>query len=375
MGFPHKPARTYARAICAGIALIVATMARPAVAHAIEAPTATPPYTFTTFATNPTGVSKPDSITFNASNVFVGYGNNGNPDGSGGAMSNIIEYDMSGHELKNISIVGHNDGLRIDPATGDLWALQNEDGNATLIIIKLKTFKQTTYTIGTGPHGGGYDDLVFDNKSVFLSASAPTHNPNTEPAIVSAKVTGTKVTLEPILEGNASAVDVTDGDTLTLNLQDPDSMILDPDGELVMTSQGDGELIIVRHPGLSCQQNFRVPLTSTLGGVAMGDIGDTQADDTIFATQTAGRILVADKALGAVYSITAPYFAPDAAYSAIDVFSDPSATTQIGAFVGQTNLTTGFVTPILENLGDPGGMAFIPENQAKQQVQAADKCP
>ena len=47
---------------------------------------ATPPYSFTTFATAPTGLSAPDSVTFSATNVFVGYGNGGAPDGSGGAM-------------------------------------------------------------------------------------------------------------------------------------------------------------------------------------------------------------------------------------------------------------------------------------------------
>lgn len=133
----------------------------------------------------------------------------------------------------------------------------------------------------------------------------------------------------------------------------------------------------MRHPGLSCQKAFRIPLSSDLGG---DTLGDTQADDTAFATQTAGQILVADKALGAVFSITTPYFAPGAAYSAIDTFSDPSGTTQTGAFVGQTNLTTGFVTPILSNLGDPAGMAFIPaesdnDHGKPTQNEEAGECP
>jgi hypothetical protein len=379
MGFPHKPAKICARAICLGISLMIATVARPAVGHAITPPTAVPPYTITPFATNPTGLSAPDSITFNATNVFVGYGNGGNPDGSGGAKSNIIEYDMTGHQVNNISITGHNDGLRIDPTTGDLWALQNEDGNSTLIIIKLKTLKQTTYTVGptgTGPHKGGYDDVVFDGKSIFFSASAPTVLPDVNPAIVSVKITGKKVNLTGVLNGTASVTDVTDGDTVALALTDPDSMILDPVGELVMTSQGDGELIIVRHPGLSCQKAFVVPLSSE--GLPL--TGQTEADDTVFATQTAGRILFADKGLGAVFSITAPYFAPGAAYSAIDIFSDPTGNTQIGAFIGQTNLSTGFVTPIVNNLSNPGGMAFIPaegdtDHGKPVQDEEAGECP
>ena len=44
---------------------------------------ATAPYTIKTFATAPTGLSKPDSITFNSTNVFVGYGN-------GGAVAKVL---------------------------------------------------------------------------------------------------------------------------------------------------------------------------------------------------------------------------------------------------------------------------------------------
>jgi hypothetical protein len=152
--------------IAAGIACCL-ILSRSA---AIAAPAATTPYSLNVFATNPSGLSAPDSITFNANNVFVGYGNGGNPDGSGGAMSNIVEYDMQGKTVKTFSIVGHNDGLRINPRTGDLWSLQNEDGNATLIIIDIDSGRQTTFDLGTGPHGGGYDDIVFDDNSVFISA-------------------------------------------------------------------------------------------------------------------------------------------------------------------------------------------------------------
>jgi len=337
---------------------------------------ATAPYAVATFATPPTGLSAPDSITFSSTNIFVGYGNGGAPDGSGGARSNVVEYDFKGNLIKNFTIVGHNDGLRFNPLTNQLWALQNEDGNANLAIINLKTGAQTIYQVGTGPHGGGYDDIDFNNKAVYLSASAPAINPNTAPAIVSLKLTGKKAVLTGILNGNASATNVTTGTTETLNLQDPDSMIVDPRGELVMTSQGDGELIVVQYPGLKCQNAFVVPLTSEAGG---STIGDTQLDDTVFTTQSAGELLVADKGLNAVYVITAPYFAASA-YSAVSVFSTPSAADPTESFVGQTNLTTGFVTPIVNGMSNPGGMAFIPSgvdlaNFVKASVQIPEVCP
>jgi hypothetical protein len=337
---------------------------------------ASPPYSVTTFATAPTGLSAPDSVTFSSTNIFVGYGNGGAPDGSGGAVSNVIEYDFKGKQIQNFQITGHNDGLRYNPLTKELWALQNEDGNANLSIINLKTGKQKIYQLGTGPHGGGYDDIDFNDNKVYLSASAPTINPNTAPAIVSLKLTGKKAVLTGILSGNASATNVLSGEPETLNLQDPDSMVVDPLGELVMTSQGDGELIIVQYPGLSCQKAFVVPLSSQAGGATTGD---TQLDDTVFTTQSAGELLVADKGLNAVYAITVPYFAASA-YSAVSVFSTPIAASPIESFVGQTNLTTGFVTPVVTGMSNPGGMAFIPsgvdlEKFVKASVQIPEVCP
>lgn len=346
--------RNYYTAFYASVLFSIVAALTPA--SGLTQVVATPPYSVTTFATAPSGLSAPDSVTFSSTNVFVGYGNGGAPDGSGGAMSNVVEYDFKGNTIDNFTIVGHNDGLRYNPHTNTLWAVQNEDGNANLSIINLHTGKQEIFQLGTGPHGGGYDDIDFNNNAVYLSASAPTINPNTAPAIVSLLMSRNGPVLTGILNGDATATNVTTGATETLNLQDSDSMIVNPLGELVMTSQGDGELIIVQHPGLSCQTALVVPLTSALGG---STIGNTQVDDTVFTNQSAGELLVADKALNTVFAITAPYFGPSA-YSAVSVFSSPSAPSPIASFVGQTNLTTGFVTPIVTGMGNPGGMAFIP---------------
>jgi hypothetical protein len=338
---------------------------------------AVPPYSVATFANAPSGLSAPDSITFSSTNVFVGYGNGGAPDGSDGAMSNVIEYDFKGNLIQNFkNIVGHNDGLRYNPLTKDLWVLQNEDGNANLVIIDLKSGKQTIYQLGTGPHGGGYDDIDFINKDVYISASSPTINPNTAPAIVSFSLKDKKPVLSGILNANATVTNVTTGMPDMLNLQDPDSMIVDPLGELVLDSQGDGEVMIVQYPGLKCQNTFLVPMTSEAGG---STIGNTQLDDTVFTTHSAGVLLVADKGLNAIYAITAPYFAASA-YSAVSVFETPTAANPIESFVAQTNLTTGFVTPIVNGMSDPGGMAFIPsgvdlEKFVEASVKIPEACP
>jgi hypothetical protein len=115
---------------------------RPAPAHAAVGPAAEPPYSVSTFAVSENGYTAADSITFSRTSVFIGYGNGGNPDGSGGAMSTIVKYKMDGTVVKTYTVVGHNDGLRYNTETGDLWALQNEDASATLIIIDPAIGKQ-----------------------------------------------------------------------------------------------------------------------------------------------------------------------------------------------------------------------------------------
>jgi hypothetical protein len=362
-----------AKALACGALLMVLAALRPALARAVVVATPVPPYSLSTFAISKNGYSKPDSITFSRSNVFVGYGNGGKPDGSGGATSTIVKYKMDGTVVKTFTVVGHNDGLRFNRETGDLWALQNEDGNSTLVIIEPSSGKQKTFTLGTGPHGGGYDDLVFDGESVFITASAPTLVTNTAPAVVSLKLKGKKVKPTGVINGNASATDVTTGSAVTLNLQDPDSMIRDPFGELVLTSQADGELVIVQHPGRKCQKVFVVPLTSTAGGPT---VGNTTADDTVFADAAQGELLVADKNGEKVYAITAPYFAPGAAYTAVVATATPGGSA-VAAFVGRTDLTTGFITPIVNGLLNPGGMAFIPAEHDVDlsPVAGGEECP
>ncbi len=335
----------------------------------VVGPLVTPPYSLTTFAQSESGYFDPDSVTFNASNIFVGYGNGGAPDGSGGAISTIVEYDMTGKVITTFMVTGHNDGLRINPSDGTLWALQNEDANANLAVIDLKSGKQTvTQFPSPAPHGGGYDDLVFTKGATFISASNPANNPNTGPAIVAVKLKGKTIAVTPVLAGTAPATNVLTGATVTLNLQDPDSMILDPFGELILDSQGDGEEIVVHFPGQSCQSAFVVPLTYP---TPMGPdpFAGLMADDTAFATSNDGFIIFADKQLQTVYKITAPYFFIGAAYTA---FQDDTGTF---GFVGRTDFSTGVSTPIITGLGNPGGMAFIPSTIGKISVPEIPKCP
>lgn len=354
-------------ALCLGLMIGASTAARASNTGIIMGPIASPPYVLSTFAVSESGYTDPDSVTFNDTNIFVGYGNGGAPDGSGGAMSTIVEYDTTGAVVTTFTVVGHNDGLRINPADGSLWAIQNEDANANIAVIDLKTGKQTVTPFPSpAPHGGGYDDVVFTKGATFVSASNPTNNPNTGPAIVSVDLKGKKLSVTPVLAGEAMATNVLTGSTVTLNLQDPDSMILDPFGELILDSQGDGEEVVVHFPGQSCQSAFVVPLTYPTGP---GTFAGLMADDTAFATSNSGFIIFADKHSQTVYKITAPYFFVGAAYTA---FQDNTGTF---GFVGSTDLSTGVSTPIITGLGNPAGMAFVPSSIGKLSVPEIPKCP
>jgi hypothetical protein len=277
--------------------------------------------------------------------VFVGYGNGNAPDGSDGKSTQIVEYSMNGTVDYTYTVKGHSDGLKVDPSTHLLWALQNEDASANLVIINPKTHQQTLYTFGPTLHGGGYDDLVFRGCKVYISASNPANSPNTGAAIVSAVLDGNFVDVKPVLAGNASAIDIPTDTILTLNLQDPDSMTLDPQGNIVLDSQGDQELIIVGNPGTSAQRVLHLPLSYQTAAGLM----PVEVDDTAFVTSTEGFILFADKGLNQVFTLKKAAFVPGTAYTAADG----------GPFVGTIDLTTGVITPIVTGLKAPGGVVFV----------------
>jgi len=301
--------------------------------------TATAPYTVSVFATSvPHVYFQPDSITVWNGNVFIGYGNNAKPDGSSG-FSTIVEYAMDGTVLHTLRIRGHNDGLKVNPKTNLLWALQNEDARPNLVITDPSTWKSKKYTFATPAHGGGYDDIAFIGNDVYMSASNPSNNPNTQQAIVKVTLSGNRADVTPVLLGDANATDITTGQPIQLNLQDPDSMITDPAGDLVLDSQADAELIFVHHPGFADQSVFHLALTS--GGTS------TQIDDTVLASSSQGVILVSDRDGETVYSIQAPFFGPSEAYSA-----GPT-------FVGRLDTHTGVLTPIVTGMVSPHGMTFI----------------
>jgi hypothetical protein len=326
----------YTKLILAGALLSGAvSISGPAVAGIVVAPG----FSLSVFAAAPPGSSAPDSIAVVGSNVFVGFGNGGKPDGSGGAMSTIAEFNSAGAFLGSTTLAGHNDGLRYNAQTGLLWSLQNEDGNPNLVLINPHTLAASAaLPFSSTPHGGGYDDIAFGPHGAFVSASNPANNPNTGPAIVSVKLGGPTVHVTgSVLSGNATVTDLNTGGTTTLNLQDPDSLIFAPNGQFVLDSQSDKQLVFISNPATGKQSVGVLNLANAI-------------DDTVFGNGKGGRqtLLFSDRNSGTIYRLTGNF----AAGQAISAAADDN-------FTGTLNLANGSLDPLVSGLDSPHGEAFL----------------
>jgi hypothetical protein len=317
--------------------------------------------------TPPAGATQPDDLAISADgrHLWVGYGNGVDTTGKGGP-SNVVEYDIAtGAVLKNISIPGHLDGLKINPATGDVWATENEDGNPTLAVIDRKSGAFKIYRFDPTLITGGVDDLVFvarphddswheherdSQEDVYVVTSSQVDT--TKPAIVriAGRLRTTNTPVEVALPGAPQTVwnVVTNQAEAADMVGDPDSMTLDPAGELVLDNRSDDSLYIVRNPN-GANPVLRVPLA--LGGAPV------EVNDTIFTTtetnrvsSTAGTIFITDTSANSIYMLTKPYFPANEVYTAANVAN----------VVGLVDLNTGVVTPVVTGFKGLHGLAFSP---------------
>jgi|SRR5215469_8791869 len=317
----------------------------------------------------PAGATQPDDLAVSADgmHLWVGYGNGVDTFGKGGP-SNLVEYDIaSGAVLKNISIPGHLDGLKINPATGDVWATENEDGNPTLAVVDHATGAFTISRFSPTLITGGMDDLVFaaapreatrrdpdSTTDVFVVASSQVDT--TKPVIVriSGPLRRTNTRLKATLPGAPQTVwnVVTNRAESGDMIGDPDSMTLDPAGELVLDNRSDDSLYIVRNPKAP-RPVLRVPLT--LGGAAV-EVNDTifTMSETTRVSSTAGTIFITDTKANTIYVLTKPYFPANEVYTAANVAN----------IVGLVDLNTGVVTPVATGFAGLHGLAFSPTRVA-----------
>jgi hypothetical protein len=296
--------------------------------------------------------TNPDSIIQVGSNIFVGYGDSVNPDGTAAGSNpatpgqcEMIEYDLKGNPVKTFTLPGHNDGLlAYDSQT--IWSLSNEDANPILTVINLSSGTQAEYTPTTPLlHGGGLDDMALIKNAVYVSASNPTTGANNHvngaAAVISIGLNANGKTFDwtPVLSGTAQVTSMIDGSNVILNLTDPDSEAIDPNGNLVLDSQGDSELVFITNPGQSSQVAKVLPLTLYTN--------PWPVDDTRFVpTGTNPYMLFTDTPSNTIYRV-------DATFKAGDSYSAGQGT------ILKLDTTLGALTPTITGLAAPHGMLFV----------------
>lgn len=307
--------------------------------------TALPGYKVCLFIAATTQANHPDEVRVVGDKVWVAWQNSSAKDGSTTKPSTVSEYTVSGKLLKSWSVIGHADGMRMNPSTGQMWVTTNEDANPRLYTINPSSSTPTEYKLPQTSWGGGLDDIEFVNGSAFISASNPTLDSagkNRGPALVKVTLSGNTATFAPALMAQTKATTLSPPiSSVSLNLTDPDSQTTDPQGDLVLMSQGDSDLLFIHNPGTASQ---------TVKVLSVG----TQVDDTIWPTASNGCLLVADNASG-VFSVCSSIWVPG-----VPVTDSPNDATVIG-FVGTLSLSSGQITPFLVGMNNPHGMAFIPK--------------
>ena len=305
-----------------------------------------------TFATgtsvNATG---PDSVAVTKNSLWVSYTNGADSTGLSGS-STIVQYKLKNGTVRHTySIAGSVDGLKIDPATGIVWALQNQDGNSTITLIDPEdntVSKPIPYAVKSATRGS--DDVAFRMDHVFLSYTNPV-NP-TDPTILLVHNGSNPVTVTPILLMGATGTDLATGlSNQPTSQSDPDSLRLTPYGDLMLSSGANAQLIFVSQPGTSSQSVSFLNLLDQ----AKKPVADL--DDATFATAHKGTFYLADTGNNRILKIDAPTLRVGSLYASVS---------SLNALV-KVDLDTGVVTPIVSDLQGPHGLLFVGRTEKDEE--------
>lgn len=228
-------------------------------------------FSTSTFATGTAvGATAPDSVTYGGGSVWVEY-SNGAASNNYTGNSSIVQYSTSGVVQNTYTLGGNVDGLKYNPNSGNVWALQNQDGNSQLSVINPDTKSISTYNYGPvyGAVSGsrGFDDVAFIGNNAYLSVTNPA---------------GTSDFVVVKLDSSTPATPVTFTTTQTgagILTTDPDSLKSTPTGGLILTGEGDGALTFITNPGMASQTATSVKLSGSFTGAP---------DDSVTATSTSG---------------------------------------------------------------------------------------
>jgi len=342
-----------------GAALAAAGTGSSGNAAAANLPVVTVPgYTVSVFARGSGANSQPDAVVAADQHLYVAYQNNTAKDGSDHKSTVILAYRPDGTVDGTYSVVGHCDGLRVDPRTHLLWALVNNDANPALYTINPRTGATIPYQFSGAPHGGGYDDVAFVGGQAFISASNPTLVPNGVnkfPAVDLVALQEGTALLTPVLAGNAPAVDATTQKTTTLNEIDPDAMSVDVQGNVVLVNQAGSELVFLSQAG-TAQQSVRRVLVGT------------QLDDTVWPGSGSGRLFVVDGKQNTIYVLHAQFTAGTA-------YTSTPNDSGVAGIVGIVDLGSGVVNPVATGFSSATGLAFVGDDQFGPVTPAAGPVP
>jgi hypothetical protein len=303
--------------------------------------TAPPGWSVRVFLRGDASRYNPDPIEAHGAFVYVAFQNKTGPKGGGG-KSTIVQYRHGGRYVQEIQVPGRCDGMRWNPYTNLMWITVNEDANSSMFTWDPFSHALLHYKFSSASHGGGYDDLAFQNHHAFIAASNPTLNRNGKnrgPAVVSVVLKGTTAEVTPALMGNALATDIPTGHTVRLNLTDPDSMTVAPNGDVLLVSQADSEIVFMHNAGKASQSVSRL-------------LVGTQLDDTIYATSRDGHFLLVDSVRNTVYNVAGPVL-PGRLFTVVP--SDSG----VPSFFGRVDQATGTVTPIITRFKNPTGLIFV----------------
>ena len=319
------------------IASITLTMASSAYAQKVRR--------ITTFAKGTAiNASAPDSIALSRNSIWVSYTNGADSTGLHGS-STIVQYKLNGEVRQTYTIAGSVDGLKVDPRTGRVWALQNQDGNSTLSVINPKTHTVSgpiPYAVKSSTQG--YDDVVFRCDQVFLSYTNPVAP--TDPTIQLLQNGSNPLAVTSVLLKGATGTNLaTDQPNQPTTQNDPDSLKLTPTGDLVLSSGDDGQLIFVEKPGGPDQSVSFLTLLDPSTGLAVSGL-----DDAVFATAREGTFYLADTNNNRVLKIEVDHVPVGALFASVGSLNELTV----------VDIHTGLTTPLVSHLKGPHGLEFVP---------------
>lgn len=302
---------------------------------------AAPTYTSSLFAAPPAGASAPDSITTGAGSVWVSYAGGTTADGSEpSGNSTVVRYSPAGAVQATYSIKGSVDGLKYNPGTGIIWALQNQDANSALSFINPVTNAVTPQPYAAVSNSQGYDDVAFTSRGTFLSYTNPGSATDT---VLRRVVDGTSpIQTTDILTAGAPGTNLATGQTgYVLPVFDPDFLKVAPNGDLVQTSGNRDTLVFVSNAGSANQAVSYLPLTAD--GAAV-----TGLDDSLYVTAPSGTLYLTETSGNQVLALNLQGLTPGTLLANIGSLNEL-------AFV---DMATGNLTPFVTGLPGAHGLAF-----------------